>query len=299
MYSILCTGSSGLVASHFKQTAIDQGINFIGLDLSGEKISADITNKVDFEKVIEKLLPELNGSQPVLFHFAAIPITGTNLTKEQLELSNKVNVEGTRNVLEVCRQFNIPMVHISTDFVFSAGKKRNPYLPTDEICPDDTNYSQTKAEAEKIVLAAKNDQQVNIIRIAFPYGNMSHFKQGLLRKILTWMDNNDEVGLYSDQQTCPTPISHISNSCIRTAELITNKDILSGIILHVVGQPTTPFEFGETIKQVFEKEVILNKTSISGNTPTNLVLDTTDTEKYLGFSAPSHEEEFRKLKIIK
>ncbi len=292
-FTILATGSTGLVASGLKSLSKQRNISFYGLDLHGEDISIDITDKNNLLNYLNKLSKQVEN--PVLFHFAAIPITGDNLTDEQINLMRKVNVDGTANILSACARYQIPMVHISTDFVFSAGRKRNPYLPTDKIIPDKTVYAQTKADAERLVLKSTNYQHINIIRIAFPYGNMQHSKQGLLRKMLSWMDNNPEVGLYNDQYICPTSINYIAKSCLRVAELIVNKDILSGIILHIVGKPTTPYDFGVLIRKTFDKNVMLKPTSIKSKGPLNLVLDTQDTEQYLGFESPTHKDNIKSL----
>jgi len=294
-FSILCTGSSGLVASDFKKLALSENIPFYGLDLHGEEESVDITNK---EPVLAYINSKLNlisdKSIPILFHFAAITITGNNLTSDQIDISKKVNIDATRILLEACKQLSIPLVYISTDFVFAGGKKETPYLPDDEICPDNTIYSQTKAEAEKLVKNASKDQKVVIIRLAFPYGNFSHPKPGLARKMISWMDNNAEVKLYNDQFICPTPISYFSDCCLQIAQLISEDKLKTGQVLHCVGQTTTPYEFGSLIKEVFEKKAKLVPTSIGGGVK-NLVLNTDKTEKILNIVKPHHQNSIQSL----
>jgi len=289
-FSIFCTGSSGLVASDFKRLVLSQNIPFYGLDLHGEDEAVDITKKTAILNFIksktDKSLAEL---KPILFHFAAITLTGNNLTPEQIELSKKVNVEATANLLEVCRELNIPMVHISTDFVFAGGKKDTPYLPEDEISPDNTIYSQTKAEAEREVTAACSSQLAVIIRLAFPYGNFAHPKSCLVRKMLSWMDSKPEVNLYNDQKICPTPISYFSQCCLKVAQLISENKIISGQILHCVGEPTTPYEFGNMIKKVFNKNTNLIPTSV-GDGVRSLVLDIEETEKILEMKSLKHRD---------
>jgi dTDP-4-dehydrorhamnose reductase len=285
-----------LVASAFKELAQAQKIPFYGFDLHGEKEPANILDLKDLTQKVKaksQLIIE-EGRTPVFFHFAAATFTGNNLKPEQIKLTHDLNITGTKNVLAACAAAQIPMIHISTDFVFAAGRKRTPYLPSDELAPAETPYSLSKAEAERVVLELKSDQHVNIIRLAFPYGNMHHPKMGLLRKMLTWMDQKEAVDLYTNQHICPTPISYFAQACLKTAQLIANEDILSGIILHLVGHATTPYEFGKLAKEIFQKSAHLNPVEIKSG-PKNLVLDATDTDKYLDFKAPSHEEEMRKL----
>lgn len=289
-FNIFCTGSSGLVASDFKNLVVSQNIPFYGLDLHGETETVDITKKSVISNFVRTKINNFSqNSKPILFHFAAITLTGNNLTSEQIELSKQVNVRATKNLLEVCREQNIPMVHISTDFVYAGGKKDSPYLPHDEICPDDTTYSQTKAEAEHIVFTAHKYQSIVIIRLAFPYGNFKHPKPCLARKMLTWMDTKPEVNLYDNQKICPTPISYFSQCCLKVAQLISENKIQSGQILHCVGKPTSPYEFGNLIKKIFNKTAILIPTSIE-EAKKNLLLDTKETEKILNIKTPLHAQ---------
>jgi dTDP-4-dehydrorhamnose reductase len=291
-YSIICTGSSGLVADHFKKTCKAQNIPFHGLDLHGETESVDITNYQQLKLTIQKLSFDLKN--PIFFHFAAITITGKKLTDDQIALSKKVNIKGTENIVNVTDAFKIPLVHISTDFVFSGTNQNSPFKINDKIKPDDTVYAQTKAEAENIVKNAKKRQLVCIMRIAYPYGNFSHPKLGLARKMLSWMDTKPEVSLYANQKICPTSISYISNACIKISDLITTKQTKNGQILHVAGHPTTPFKFGDLIKQIFQKETLINKTKLNeGNI--NLILDTKETEKLLDIKCPNHKQTLKKL----
>lgn len=314
---IICTGSTGLVASHFKQYCQNQGIIFHGVDLHGEGESIDITNYDQLYNHIKKIKEGVilesaseasrhRESNPlILFHFAAITMTGKNLTPEQIDLTNRVNIDGTKNALRVCHKLKIPLVHISTDFVFSGCAKTTPYLPEDETQADDTIYSQSKKTAEDLVLATSDNQFTSVIRIAFPYGNFSHEKKGLARKMMDWMDNLPEVNLYANQQACPTPISYISKACFRISQLISNAGsqtfarlpnrLNSGQIFHVVGQTTTPYKFGSLINRIFDKRAKLNATHPK-DINKNMVLDTTETEELLGFGAPSHEEELKSLK---
>lgn len=294
--NILCTGSSGLVASDFKNLCKERGISFFGIDLSGEGESVDITNYDQLFNYIKNLCypkesNEQNEVKNVLFHFAAITFTGHNLTSAQIDLCKKVNIEGTKNITNACQELNVPLVHISTDFVFSGGKKQTPYLPLDPLIPDNTIYSATKAEGEKIVLTYSNSF---IIRIAFPYGNFGNPKPCLVRKMLSWMEKQ-EVNLYSNQKINPTPISFISDSCLKVAQLILEKKLKAGQILHVVGEPSTPYEFGILIKEVFGKSAKLNPVSAPNGTTLNSVLDTKETKKILDIKSPNHIIELQKL----
>jgi len=290
-YSVLCTGSSGLVASRFAHKVGIQGIPFYGIDVHGSEESVDILNPENLFAYVKKVFDESKEQKrkPVLFHFAAVTFTGYDLTPEQIDLAWEVNVDGTQNVVEVCKQLNIPLVHISTDYVFAGANKTTPYIPEDDVFPDETVYALTKARAEIIVLEASVNLPVAIVRIAFPYGNPDHPKQGLVRKMLEWMETKPQVSLYNDQIICPTPIDFIAQNCIKIAELFSKEELKLGNIFHVVGKPTTPFELGKIVKEVYKKETELVPTSVKSNGPKNLVLDTKSTEEKLGLVVPDHK----------
>uniref|UniRef100_A0A8C9XT12 Short chain dehydrogenase/reductase family 42E, member 2 n=1 Tax=Sander lucioperca TaxID=283035 RepID=A0A8C9XT12_SANLU len=91
-----------------------------------------------------------------IFHTASYGMSGPEqLRKEQVE---SVNVEGTNNVINVCKERSIPrLVYTSTINVVFAGKPIEegdevsvPYVPPDHI----DHYSRTKAIAEQMVLSA-------------------------------------------------------------------------------------------------------------------------------------------------
>jgi hypothetical protein len=66
----------------------------------------------------------------------------------------------------------------------------------------------------------------------------------------------------------------------------------------LVGKPTTPYNFGILVKQIFSKQVALIPSNINGKGTKNLVLNTNETEKLLGISMPEHETELRKFKEL-
>ncbi|MGI5828182.1 MAG: SDR family oxidoreductase [Patescibacteria group bacterium] len=296
-FAIFCTGSSGLVASGFSHITGVKSIPFYGFDLHGNEESVDILNPDNLLRNVQKKLSEAAAQkiQPVMFHFAAATMTGFDLTPEQINLSWELNVDGTQNVLEVCKQLAIPCVHISTDYVFSGGQKETSYFPGDVLTPDETVYSQTKARAEELVMESSSSQSVAIVRIAFPYGNNEHPKRGLVRKMVEWMDTKPQVVLYGDQRISPSPIRLIGEGCLILAELLANKKITSGNIFHLVGKPTTPFEFGSMVKEIYGKNTPLVQTSINSSGPKNLVLDTKKTEEMLGITVLDHKEEIQKM----
>ena len=93
--------------------------------------------------------------------------TNTNANPSENDLCRQINVDGTQNILDLCRKYNKYLIHISTDFVFD-GTKTGIYTETDSVSPVNGDvYAQTKAQAEKLVLDSR--LPFAIIRIAYPY----------------------------------------------------------------------------------------------------------------------------------
>src|SRR5579864_4697223 len=138
---ILITGGNGLVGSRIvellsKKYEFEQVSRSSGVDI--------IDKQVVFDKI-------KNSDTEVVLHLAAkADVDGCEKEKELGEQSDawKINVEGTRNVVDACVSANKKIIYISTDFVFGGeDTPENGY--TEENIPRPINwYAQTKYEGE-------------------------------------------------------------------------------------------------------------------------------------------------------
>ena len=115
-----------------------------GLSVYGSFVKLDISGKEQVEEAFKTIKPD------VVVHAATL----TDVDKCELnkELAWKVNVEGTRNIVEAAKNAGSFLVYISTDYVFS-GDKGN-YKETDKPGPINY-YGLTKLKAEEIVQTQK------------------------------------------------------------------------------------------------------------------------------------------------
>ena len=149
MIKVLLTGSSGRLGSEIKHIHKNHNIELI-CPTSREM---DITN-------LKRVRDQIIKSKPdIVIHSAAY----TDVKKAELEILKAIdiNVIGTSNIVKVCKDFNIKLVFISTDYVFD-GNKGN-YKTTDSINPI-TKYAKSKAAAE---LVARMYDKSMIIRTSF------------------------------------------------------------------------------------------------------------------------------------
>lgn len=248
------TGLTGLVGSRIVEL-LSSNYSFSSLG-RGEGI--DITNVSSFGSV--RLPP---GGY--LLHMAAK--TNVDECEKDRERGRagdawQVNVEGTRNMVELSKKTHKKIIYISTDFVFD-GEKKGSY--TEEDLPHPINwYAQTKYEGEKIVV--ESGISYIILRLAYPY--RAHFsKKDFVRSILSRLQNGHGVAGVVDHIMCPTFIDDIA---LALDALIQNDR--EGIF-HVVGSlALTPFDAARAIARAF-------------GFPASLVYKTTRQEYFQGRAA--------------
>lgn len=134
-----------------------------------------------------------------------------------------VNAEGAGRVAAATAKAGIPVIHLSTDYVFD-GLLERPYLEDDRTGPVSV-YGASKLEGEQRVAAA-NARHV-ILRTAWVY---SPFGSNFLRTMLRLGETRTEIGVVADQRGTPT-------SALDIAEAILT-------IARQVNVPTAPEQFG-------------------------------------------------------
>ena len=108
-----------------------------------------------------------------------------------------VNALGPKNLAIACSKIDVPLVHISTDYVFD-GNKRTPLIENDKLGPQSA-YGKTKLEGEKFI--QENTDKFFILRTAWLYGlHGANFVQTML----SLAESHDEITVVDDQIGSPT-----------------------------------------------------------------------------------------------
>lgn len=163
---ILVTGVKGQLGHDVVNEMIKRGLEPVGVDID----EMDITDPAACEKVIRE--SAVDG----VIHCAAY--TAVDAAEDNVELCRKVNADGTRNIARVCRDLDIKMMYISTDYVFD-GQGTRPWEPDDDRNPLNV-YGQTKYEGELAV--EELVKKFFIVRIAWVFGvNGKNFIKTMLR----------------------------------------------------------------------------------------------------------------------
>ena len=163
---VLVTGVKGQLGHDVMNELALRGIEGSGVDVE----EMDITDRTACETVISQEKPD------AVIHCAAY--TAVDAAEDNVELCRKVNADGTRNIAKVCRELDIKMMYISTDYVFNGGGER-PWEPDDHREPLNV-YGLTKYEGE--IAVEQNVQKYFIVRIAWVFGvNGKNFIKTMLR----------------------------------------------------------------------------------------------------------------------
>ncbi len=182
---VLVTGVKGQLGYDVVKELEQRGIIAVGVDID----EMDITDPVSVDKVIKESAPD------AVIHCAAY--TAVDAAEDNVELCRRVNADGTANIAKVCKELDIKMMYISTDYVFD-GQGVRPWEPDDERHPLNV-YGQTKYEGEVAVTDALN--KFFVVRIAWVFGvNGKNFIKAILNKAKTV----DTLTVVNDQFGSPT-----------------------------------------------------------------------------------------------
>ncbi|MBX7492963.1 dTDP-4-dehydrorhamnose reductase [Qipengyuania sp. 1NDW9] len=159
----------------------------------------------------------------------AAAYTAVDKAEDEEELASLVNGEAPGAIAAACAEAGIPLIHISTDYVF-AGEGDHFHQPGDEIAPPNA-YGRTKAAGEAAVRASGAGHA--IIRTSWvfsPHGN------NFVKTMLRLGSERDSLRIVADQIGGPTPAAAIAEACVRSLAAITADKALCGTY-HLSGAP--------------------------------------------------------------
>ena len=164
--TFLVTGADGQVGRELLALCHARGIAAVGTDVA----TLDITDAVAVARAVADARPDAVVN--------AAAYTAVDRAEADPETAASVNRDGAANIAQACAGTGIPLVHVSTDYVFD-GTKGAVYTATDPVSPLGV-YGRTKAEGEAAVAAAL-DAHV-IIRTAWVFSAHGHnFARTMLR----------------------------------------------------------------------------------------------------------------------
>ena len=239
---ILITGAKGQVGTELVLEANKRGYDVVG----PASTELDITDAGQVRQALEGL------SLCAVINAAAY--TDVDGAEEHQNIAYSVNAEGVGNLAAVCKQLDIPLLHISTDYVFD-GEKESPYLESDETKPTCV-YGASKLEGEQ---ALQNGWQKHIIlRVSWVFGANGH---NFVKTMLRLSESRDELSVVNDQYGAPTAAKSIASCLLNIVERskFGAADFPWGVY-HYQSEPgVTWYEFANEIFEQADAQGILNK----------------------------------------
>ncbi len=234
--NIIGTGLSGLVGSRI--------VELLSSKYTFEDVSyatgIDITDR---DAVLKKIA---SSSASVVFHLAAkTDVDGCESERDlgQESVAWKINVIGTKHVVDACQQTGKKLIYISTDMVFDGEKKLGEKYDETET-PNPVNfYAQTKYEAEKIVQTLQSPGV--IIRIAYPY-RATFERNEYVRTFKNLLAEGKAFPAVTDHYFSPVFIDDLAN----VFDLFITSDATG--IFHTVGDSVvSPYDCAIMIADIF------------------------------------------------
>lgn len=249
---ILVTGREGqLVQSLLEKASQRPDLEVIVLG----RPEFDLTKPDTVRSAIEEIKPDLVVS--------AAAYTAVDMAEDERELAFAVNATGAEAVAEAAKTCGVPIIHLSTDYVF-AGDADEPYVETDDTGPRSV-YGSSKLEGERLVAQA-NPQHI-IMRTAWVY---SPFGKNFVKTMLKLAETRDALSVVSDQWGNPTSALDIADAIIRVADhLAATPDFSAYGVYHLVGT-------GDTNWSGFARAIFSESVTLGGSTATVTDITTAD-----------------------
>ncbi len=227
---ILVIGSKGQLGHELLIQGNNSGYEILPADLP----DLDITDKTQVKHWLERFQPS--------FVVNAAAYTNVDKAETEQNFAFAVNRDGPANLAEACAKFEIPLIHISTDFIFD-GKKSSPYIESDPVSPLSV-YGKSKQEGENEVRSRLKKHI--ILRTAWLYGVHG---QNFVKTMLRLGREKEVISVVSDQFGSPTSAADLAEAVLQIISRIKYSDNINWGTYHYCGH-------GITTWHVFAKEII-------------------------------------------
>lgn len=265
--AILVTGGAGRLGRALARL----GCNAPGRD------ALDVTNRDSIAQAVRQ-------SRPVLVINAAA-YTNVDGAEAEADRAHQINAKGAGLIAEVCAEEDIPLIHISTDMVFSQGNPDQPVTEQAEPAPNSV-YGQSKLDGELAVRAAGGRQCTSRVSWLF-----SGEGESFISKILAVAAQRDHLQLVDDEYGRPTHVDALAAHILKLSELIVANETVPPLLHLGPPGPVSRYGWAREIFNVSDKYggPAPQMTPVPGSTfPTpaerarGLVLDVTLADGLLG-----------------
>ena len=192
---LLVTGAGGQLATELVRRA---GVNQV---IALARTEIDIADAAAVFKAVENIAPDAVVN--------AAAYTAVDRAESEAELAFAANRDGPAHLAAACAARGIPLLHVSTDYVFD-GAKAGAYTEEDPPGPGPLGvYGQSKAEGEAAVRAALPEHI--ILRTSWIF---SAHGNNFVKTMLRLAGERDELRVVADQQGCPTAAGDLATAIL-------------------------------------------------------------------------------------
>ena len=272
MNQVLVFGSTGQVSSELGRIANVRCV---------ERAEADLGHPASCSDAIKRFMPD------AVINAAAY--TAVDKAESCEAAAEVVNAYAPKAMAETCAEMGIPLVHISTDYVFD-GSGLEAFTPSDQMAPKNA-YGRTKSLGEKFV--KDSDVVCAIVRTSWVF---SAHGNNFVRTMLRLAETREELSVVSDQVGGPTSARAIAVACMEIARQLRATPSKSGVY-HFAGTPDVSWaEFAAEIFQMANLKVKIAGIPTAeyptpATRPLNSRLDCSDTSRIFGIMQPDWRAE--------
>jgi dTDP-4-dehydrorhamnose reductase len=205
---------------------------------------ADIAEQAAVESALARHRPSLVVN--------AAAYTKVDGAETEVDAARRGNEIGPGVVARACAAADVPLVHVSTDYVFD-GTKEGAYVESDPIVPLGV-YGRTKAAGEAAVRETLREHV--ILRTSWVYGEFGH---NFLKTMLRLAAAKDELRVVADQRGCPTSTHDLADAILRLAPRLTAREDIWGTY-HFAGT-------GATTWHGFASRIVAAQAPLTGRKP--------------------------------
>lgn len=182
---ILITGANGQLGTDIIKECQKRNLDYLPTDVQ----DMDITRLESVEETFKK------HKITAVLHLAAY--TAVDAAEENSELCFKINTEGTKNLVTIAKQYDVPFLYVSTDYSFDGTK--DGFYEVDDTCNPISVYGKSKYEGEQAVL--NNLSKFFIVRISWVFSPQA---KNFVKTMLKLGQEKTEINVVSDQFGSPT-----------------------------------------------------------------------------------------------
>lgn len=240
---VLVTGAAGQLGSHLCEMIPAEGFELLAF--SSKEL--DITS--------EQQVLALASSKPSIIVNAAA-YTAVDKAEADIDQAYAVNEQGVANLVKLAERLNIPLINVSTDYVFD-GSAQEPYTE-DQVTSPLGVYGESKRAGE-VILECSSCDFVNI-RTSWVF---SEHGNNFLKTMLRLGKDRDALSIVANQRGCPTYAGDLARGiCAVLSYYQSNQALMVGHFHYAGDIEVSWFEFAEEIFSAAQSSAYLESTPV-------------------------------------